>query len=100
MTGAARAGLAGGASLFLMGASNRPDLIDPALLRPGRFDRLLYCGVGSDPAAAASTTLKAPPPLPPPCAPPPPRRPPRAARPAPARRPRRGSWGRGAGRGS
>ncbi|HEX6294479.1 MAG TPA: CDC48 family AAA ATPase [Nitrososphaeraceae archaeon] len=23
-------------------ASNRPDIIDPALLRPGRFDRLLY----------------------------------------------------------
>ncbi|CAI5536482.1 unnamed protein product [Closterium sp. Naga37s-1] len=28
--------------LFLVGASNRPDLIDPALLRPGRFDKLLY----------------------------------------------------------
>ena len=29
----------------MIGASNRPDLIDPALLRPGRFDRLLYVGV-------------------------------------------------------
>jgi len=28
--------------VVVMAATNRPDMIDPALLRPGRFDRLLY----------------------------------------------------------
>ncbi|MDT9599663.1 CDC48 family AAA ATPase [Sphingosinicella rhizophila] len=32
-------------SVVVIGATNRPNLIDPALLRPGRFDELLYVPV-------------------------------------------------------
>ncbi len=28
--------------VVIIAASNRPDMVDPALIRPGRFDRLLY----------------------------------------------------------
>jgi transitional endoplasmic reticulum ATPase len=31
-------------SVVLIGATNRPTLVDPALLRPGRFDELVYVG--------------------------------------------------------
>lgn len=35
-------------SVVLIGATNRPNLVDPALLRPGRFDELVYVGTPSE----------------------------------------------------
>ncbi|CAJ1066540.1 nuclear valosin-containing protein-like isoform X1 [Xyrichtys novacula] len=31
--------------VFIMAATNRPDIIDPAILRPGRLDQTLYVGL-------------------------------------------------------
>ncbi|XP_043286241.1 nuclear valosin-containing protein-like [Venturia canescens] len=38
-------GVEGRKGVYLMAASNRPDMIDPAVLRPGRLDKILYVGL-------------------------------------------------------
>ena len=35
-------GLEDRTGVFVIAATNRPDIIDPAMLRPGRLDKLLY----------------------------------------------------------
>lgn len=32
---------------FMLAATNRPDIVDPAILRPGRFEKTLYVGFPS-----------------------------------------------------
>jgi transitional endoplasmic reticulum ATPase len=32
-------------NVIVIGATNRPDILDPALMRPGRFDRIVYVPV-------------------------------------------------------
>ena len=46
----------GGRTVFVIGATNRPDLLEPALLCPGRFDHLVYLGL-SDSAEARHKVL-------------------------------------------
>ena len=40
-------GMNSSSDVFIIAATNRPDLIDPGLLRPGRLDRLIYLSAPS-----------------------------------------------------
>jgi len=54
----------------VIAATSRPDLLDPALLRPGRLDRMLHCGLPDEPERRAILAAIAPSILPPAAAPP------------------------------
>nr|XP_023662104.1 transitional endoplasmic reticulum ATPase-like isoform X2 [Paramormyrops kingsleyae] len=40
-------------NVFIIGATNRPDIIDPAILRPGRLDQLIYIPLPDLPSRSA-----------------------------------------------
>jgi len=40
-------------NVFIIGATNRPDIIDPAILRPGRLDQLIYIPLPDIPSRMA-----------------------------------------------
>ena len=46
-------GIAGQKGIFVVGATNRPDQLDPALLRGGRLSRTLVIGLPDEPARRA-----------------------------------------------
>uniref|UniRef100_A0A8C2ILX6 Peroxisomal ATPase PEX1 n=1 Tax=Cyprinus carpio TaxID=7962 RepID=A0A8C2ILX6_CYPCA len=52
-------GVEGLTGVYVLAATSRPDLIDPALLRPGRLDKSLYCPPPDQVSMARLEILKA-----------------------------------------
>ena len=46
-------GIGGGKTLFIIGATNRPDILDPGIMRPGRLDQLIYIPLPDHPSREA-----------------------------------------------
>ena len=47
-------GMSSKKNVFIIGATNRPDIIDPAILRPGRLDQLIYIPLPDEPVGTSS----------------------------------------------
>lgn len=43
-------GISGTKNLFIIGATNRPDILDPGIMRPGRLDQLIYIPLPDKPS--------------------------------------------------
>jgi len=43
-------GMSAKKNVFIIGATNRPDIIDSAILRPGRLDQLIYIPLPDQPS--------------------------------------------------
>lgn len=43
-------------NVFIIGATNRPDVLDPAIMRPGRLDQLIYIPLPDKPSRVAIIT--------------------------------------------
>jgi transitional endoplasmic reticulum ATPase len=50
-------------NVFIIGATNRPDILDPAITRPGRLDQMIYIPLPDEPSRLSilkATTRKSP----------------------------------------
>lgn len=55
LTGFRLAGFNTATNVVVLAGTNRPDILDPALMRPGRFDRQIYIGKRKVKAASGPT---------------------------------------------
>ena len=50
-------GMSSKKNVFIIGATNRPDIINPAILRPGRLDQLIYIPLPDEPVSTGAIQL-------------------------------------------